>query len=101
VLSWLAADVYPSGKIKIFSLVNQIGGSILALVTLIVMLTLALAILDFSIGEPWPGNETLRSNIVSGLESSGFVLNLRAIKKPLLDTIIPWLPGGLPSIFNL
>jgi uncharacterized membrane protein required for colicin V production len=101
LLSWLAADAYPAEKLKIFPLLNQIGGSILALVTLVVMMTLAVAVLTFATGEPWPGNEELRFNVVGGLNSSLLVPLVQSFKDPLLKAILPWLPAGLPSIFNL
>jgi len=101
LLSWLASDAYPTEKLKLFPLVNQVGGSILALVTMAVVISLLLWIITFSTGETWPGNESLRFTILGGLQTSLLVPLFESFKEPLLKTIIPWLPGGLPSIFNL
>jgi hypothetical protein len=101
LLSWLASDAYPTEKLKIFPLLNQIGGSILALTTMVVATSVALWVLVFSVGEQWPGNESLRFTLMGGLNSSRLVPIFESLKGPLLNTIIPWLPAGLPSIFNL
>jgi hypothetical protein len=82
-------------------LLNQIGGSILALTTMVVATSVALWVLVFSVGEQWPGNESLRSTLMGGLNSSLLVPIFESLKGPLFNTIIPWLPAGLPSIFNL
>ncbi|MCI0476483.1 MAG: CvpA family protein [Anaerolineales bacterium] len=101
LLSWLASDAYPTEKLKLFPLVNQIGGSILALVTMVVMISVLLWVVLFSVGEPWPGNESLRFALSGGLQSSLLVPVFDSFKEPLLKSIIPWLPAGLPAIFNL
>jgi uncharacterized membrane protein required for colicin V production len=101
LLSWLASDAYPAEKIKLFPLVNQIGGSILALATMVITASVMLSVLTFSTGEQWPWNESLRSTLMGGLNSSLLVPIFESFKEPLLKTIIPWLPAGLPSIFNI
>lgn len=100
LLSWLASDAYPAEKLKFFPLVNQIGGSILALATTIAAISISLWIVTFSVGEPWPGNESIRFAIMGGLQTSLLLPFFDALKGPLLETIKLWLPA-LPSIFNL
>ncbi|MEW5717379.1 MAG: CvpA family protein [Chloroflexota bacterium] len=101
LLSWLAADAYPTDKLKLLPWVNQIGGSVLALITMVVMASVVLGVLTFSTGEVWPGNEELRFTLMSGLRSSLLVPFFESLKDPLLKALLPWLPAGLPSIFNL
>jgi hypothetical protein len=101
LLSWLASDAYPTEKLKLFPLVNQIGGSILALITMVVTTSVLLWVLAFALGEPWPGNEAIRTTLAGGLQTSLLVPIFDSLKEPLLKAIIPWLPAGLPSIFNL
>lgn len=100
LLSWLASDAYPTEKLKLFPLLNQIGGSILALATTVAALSILLWLVRFSVGEPWPENESIRFTIASGLQTSLLVPFFDALKGPLLETIKLWLPA-LPSIFNL
>ena len=101
LLTFLAQDAYRSTRLKIFPLIDQFGGSILSLATLLIMAVLSLAVLKFSIVEQWPGIEAFHDQIANGLGSSTLVLLLETNKDMLLDTLRPWLPAGLPSIFNL
>jgi uncharacterized membrane protein required for colicin V production len=101
VLTFLAQDAYERTRLKIFPLLDQFGGSILGLATLVIVAILALAVLQFSIVEPWPGIEAVHDQIANGLGSSSLVLLLETNKDMLLNTLRPWLPAGLPSIFNL
>jgi uncharacterized membrane protein required for colicin V production len=101
LLSWLATDAYPLEKIKLFPVLNQVGGSVLAFASTIVLISVALWVLLFSTGEVWPGQEGIRFGLLGGLQSSQLVPILNALKEPLLKAILPWLPAGLPSIFNL
>lgn len=99
LLSWLAADAYPAEKIKIFPLLNQLGGSILAIVTTILLLGLLLRILQFAVSEPWPQNESLRLNVLQVLQTSLLVPSLQSLQQPLVEMIVPWLPGRtVPAI---
>jgi len=101
LISWMAFDAYRSTKVRLFPLLDQFGGSILSLVSAIVALTLILPVILFMVGEPWPGNETIRVGIESGMQASRLVPLFTAIKPAILSSLSPWLPMGLPSIFNL
>jgi uncharacterized membrane protein required for colicin V production len=101
LITWLAFDAYRSTKVKLFPLIDQFGGSVLGLVTMIVTLALILPVVRFAVGESWPGNETLRYTISTQLDTSRLVPVFEALKPLILSTVGPWLPLGLPSIFNL
>jgi uncharacterized membrane protein required for colicin V production len=101
LISWMAFDVYSSTKLRLLPLIDQLGGSILSLVAVIAALTLVLPVIFFMVGESWPSNETVRSGIELGLQTSRLVPIFTALKPTLLGSLAPWLPIGLPSIFNL
>jgi len=101
LITWMAFDVYSSTKLRLFPLVDQLGGSILSLVTTVVALTLILPVILFMVGEPWPSNELIRVGIETGMETSRLVPIFTAMKPAILTSLTPWLPLGLPSIFNL
>ena len=101
LISWLAFDAYSSTKVRLFPLLDQLGGSILSLVTLIAILSLTLPIITFVVGETWPGNEATRASIEQGLLTARLVPVFEVLKPLFLSGILPWLPHGLPSIFNL
>ena len=101
LISWLAFDAYSSTKLRLFPLVDQLGGSILSLATVVATLTLVLPVFAFAVGETWPGNETLRVIVDAGLHTSRLVPFFEALKPIILSGLLPWLPMGLPSLFNL
>lgn len=101
LISWMAFDTYSSTKLHFFPLVDQLGGSILSFIAVIVAMTLILPVILFMVGESWPGNELVRVGIQSGLETSRLVPIFTAMKPVILGALSPWLPRGLPSIFNL
>ncbi len=101
VINWLVYDAYRSTRIKLLPLLDHIGGGFMGLVTAAVAITLLLPVLRFATSEMWPVGESARLILSGGLQISrvGATFNLAVPR--LLDTLSPWLPGGLPSIFNL
>ncbi|MBI5652863.1 MAG: CvpA family protein [Chloroflexi bacterium] len=102
VLNILAYDAYRSTKIRIFPLLDYLGGSILGLTTVIIALSLILPVLEFSIVEAWPpGYEQIRAQLREWLSTARLVPYFQLVKPLLLDALRFWLPSGLPAIFNL
>ncbi len=101
LINWLAYDAYRSTKIRLIPLVDQLGGTLLGLVTMMIMLSIALPVISFSTSEPWPWSETTRQFIIGGLGTSRLLPVFDSFKPLLLEALTPWLPSGLPSVFDL
>ena len=101
LLNWLAYDAYRSTHLKIFPLIDHLGGSILGLITAVIAISIFLPIVTFGAMEPWPWAEPTRLLINTGLQTSRLLPVFDLFKPGLLNALGPWLPGGLPSIFNL
>ena len=101
LISWLAFDAYSSTKLRFFPLLDQLGGSLLSFATAISAITLILPVIAFMVGDPWPGNESYRVILQAGLQTSRLVPYFENLKPLLLSALLPWLPLGLPSLFNL
>ena len=101
LLNWLANDAYHLSRLRLFPIVNQLGGSLLGLVTTVIIISLCVPILVFATGEPWPWGEAARFNLITGITSSRLLSIFQFFTPALLGTLSPWLPNGLPSIFNL
>lgn len=101
LINWLAYDAYRSTTLRVFPLLDHLGGGFLGLLTVFVGLTVFLPVFTFVIGEPWPSAESTRLLLESGLQTSRMVAVFDAFKPLMLNALGPWLPGGLPSIFNL
>ncbi len=100
-ISWLVYDAYHVTRLKWFPLLDRIGGSLLGFLTAVIIVSLLLPVVTFAAGETWPWGEETRFLIVSGMQSSRLVPVFELFKPGLLDVLGLWLPGGLPSIFNL
>jgi uncharacterized membrane protein required for colicin V production len=102
IINLLAADAYQMTKLRIFPTIDQLGGSFIGLVTIIILLVLLLPILMFVLVEPLPYFDNFREALVNGLDSSRLVPIFISFRRDLLNAIAPWLPNGqIPSIFNL
>ena len=101
VINWLAHDAYHSTKLQLFPLVDQLGGALLGLVTMAVLISLALPVINFATSEPWAWSETARQLIATGFQTSHFLPFFDEFKPLLLGALRPWLPAGLPSLFDL
>lgn len=101
IINWLAFDAYRSTQIRLVPLLDQLGGTVIALVTVTISLSLLLPVLTFATGEPWPWSEATRQFVLSGLDSSHVLPFFDQLKPLLLTALRPWLPAGLPALFNL
>lgn len=101
IINFLAADAYRLTKLRMFPLIDHLGGSVLGLITIVITLTLILPIVIFVTSEPLPYLDPVRSGIAQGMQTSHLMPFFQVIKLIVLNAISPWIPGGLPSIFSL
>lgn len=102
LINILASDAYQMTKLRIFPTIDQLGGSFLGLVTIVILLGLFLPIMQFVSGEPLPYFDNARATLVQGMQNSRLVPAFIFFRRDLLNAIAPWLPNGqIPSIFNL
>ncbi len=100
-INWLATDAYRMTKLRMFPLLDHLGGSIFGLVSMTIIITVAIPVLGFATSEALPVGEPTRFLIAQGLQTSRLAPLFDSLKPVLLHALGPWLPGGLPSIFNL
>jgi uncharacterized membrane protein required for colicin V production len=101
VMNWLAFDAYRVTKLKLFPLLDHFVGSLVGLITTMIVVSIFFPILTFTTGEGWPLAESIRYLIVDGLQTSRLLFVFTILEPGLLNALGPWLPGGLPSLFNL
>ncbi len=101
LIDWLVRDVLQSTRLQLLPIVDQLGGAIMGLVRPIIILTLALPVITFAAGEPWPYLEQTRVLVLQTLHTSRFLPVFEHFKPLILSTVGPWLPAGLPALFNL
>lgn len=101
LITWLAFDAYRATHIRIFPLIDQLGGSLIALITFGVTLILILPVVKFMIADPWANSENYRQALVFMMDSSRLVPELLKYRELVLSAIRPWMPYSIPAIFNL
>lgn len=101
LINWLAYDAYKSTHLRIFPIIDRLSGSLLGLLTAAILISLLFPVVAFASGEQWPWAEGTRLLINYALETSRLIPLFDQFKPELLNALGPWLPGGLPSLFNL
>ena len=101
IINWLAYDAYRSTHIHLAPLLDQLGGTVIGLVTAVITISLVMPVIIFATGEPWPWSEATRQFVLSGIQSSHVIPLFDQFKPLLLSALRPWLPAGLPALFNL
>jgi uncharacterized membrane protein required for colicin V production len=61
------------------------------------VLAFALTVLLYGLSFGWGTQEPLRQRLADQMQSSRMTGLVRSTLPPLRDTILPWLPGGLPA----
>ena len=100
VVDLLARDAYQSTKLQLLPIVDHLGGAILGLVTPLITITIVIPVLTFATGESWPLLEQTRFITIGALQTSRLLPLFDHFKPLILNAVSPWLPAGLPSVFN-
>ncbi len=100
ILVFLAHDASKL-TIALHPAVDHLGGMILGLVTVWIFITIGVNVLQVATQIEWPQAENLRQLVDAGVSNSFLAQETTLTLPTLLATIRPWLPIGLPSIFNL
>jgi uncharacterized membrane protein required for colicin V production len=101
LVNLLVMDAYRSTRIHFFPFIDRLWGAALGAVGAVVVISLLLPVIAFAAKEPWPWIEQVRLVFMNGMETSQLAGIFDGLKPVLLNALSPWLPGGLPSLFNL
>ncbi len=110
ILMFLGHDVL-NVKLGLPSWVNHLCGMILGLLMSWLILTMAANILSFTTSMPWnmPAQdaqawkqaEQIRQTLRDGLTGSLLIDYTKSTFPTILAAIAPWLPAGMPALFDL
>lgn len=100
-LSLLALDAYRL-KLNVFPLLDHLCGMLLGLVTAWIILALCLNVTIIATSvQSWESAEGLRQALHDGIAGSRVAEATDTTVPMLIAAIKPWLPAGLPTIFNM
>ncbi len=102
VINYFGQDAYKATKITIIPFVDQLIGMVLGVASMWIILSVAVNVLTFAVNtQTWGNAETARDLMRDGLEQSRLAEIASSTLPAIVATIRPWLPGGLPAIFDL
>jgi uncharacterized membrane protein required for colicin V production len=102
LLNFLSFDAYKTTKLALMPALDHLGGMILGLIAAWILITLALDVLTFATSaHNWASAEEIRQVLRQGILGSQIAATAQSTLPSILETIKPWLPAGLPGIFNL
>lgn len=102
VINFLAFDAYRVTRLHIFPLLDHMGGMVIGLVSMWIIISLVVNVLMFATGaSSWADIENARLVLRNGLVTSVMVPVSGSTLPLIISSIRPWLPGGMPAIFDL
>jgi uncharacterized membrane protein required for colicin V production len=101
LLNFLALDAYRATHIRLTPLLDHTTGLILGVVSMWIIVSISISVLLFAVGtQGWLQAETTRALLENGLENSRLAQQTQATLPSIVVTIKPWLPSGLPALFQ-
>ncbi len=102
LLNFLSSDAYKNTKLTLFPLLDHIGGMVLGLIAAWILISLAINALSFATAtQSWSSAEDLRQVLKSGIMQSLVSAATGTTLPGILGALKPWLPYGLPAIFDI
>ena len=101
IINFLARDAYHV-DLRILPWINHLAGMLIGLAGMWILVTLAVNVLTFATSTPtWAGADDVRQLLLSGLGGSALAGATRETFPTLISALKPWLPTGVPAIFDL
>jgi len=103
VVNFLGIDAYKMTRIRLVPILDHIGGMLLGVVSMWIILTIATNVTIFAVNtQGWTGNaEGFRLLLKTGLDNSRISEITVSTLPVIVATIRPWLPSGIPALFQL
>lgn len=98
VLNIMAFDAYRTTRLRLFPLLDHLGGTVLGLATVLILVSILLPVVSFAIAEPMPYNDQWRVLVKEEIRVAQLVPFFASLKPSILAALSPWLPGGIPSL---
>lgn len=102
ILNFLTFDAYKNTKLTLMPVLDHLGGMLIGLVACWIIIALAINVLNFATSsQSWSSADNVRETLRSGIVSSQIAAASGLTLPSILEAIKPWLPTGLPNIFNI
>jgi uncharacterized membrane protein required for colicin V production len=95
-LTWLSHVVYGSTALPRVKALDNLAGAGLGIAWSWAVVAFAVSVTAYGISFSWGPNDLLRAQVGAALDHSRAVQLVRGTLPILRDSLLPWLPGGLP-----
>lgn len=99
-INWSFYLSYRDTRLGFLEIADRLGGMGLGLISGYVGISVALVTLRFMTQHPWPAWNYIRLGVIRGFGNSMLVPLFLNTLPTIYRTLTPWLPGGLPTIFQ-
>lgn len=101
LISYLAHDAYKATRIRFWPLLDHGTGMILGVASMWIILCVSVGVILFAVKtQGWLENETARLILESGVTNSRLAPLTESTLPMVIVAIQPWLPSGLPALFQ-
>jgi len=101
ILHWLGRQAFPETRLTALGFLDQLGGVMIGFLVVGIQIGVGVLILRFVSGVSWIRGDTVRLAFAQAIDTSYLVPNFQIYLNLVARTLIPWLPGGLPTFFYL
>lgn len=100
IVNFLGYKAYQVTRVGRFGVVDHLAGGLVGLLIGSVAVLVFLLVLNYALQSPWYTYENLRTNLALVQEHSALASHFLAIAPVVSESIKPWIPSGLPSLFT-
>jgi uncharacterized membrane protein required for colicin V production len=97
VLGYLSQVAYSNWTLPSAPMLDRLAGAGLGVAWSWAVLAFSVTVLLYGLSVGWGAQEPLRQRLAMQMQTSQLTGVVRATLPPLRETILPWLPGGLPA----
>ncbi|MBI4675236.1 MAG: CvpA family protein [Chloroflexi bacterium] len=101
ITNFMALDAYKATRIRLAPWFDHITGMVLGVVSMWIIVSVSVSVLAFAVGtQGWLQAETTRAVVEDGLTNSRLAQLTQSMLPSIVTLLQPWLPSGLPALFQ-
>ncbi|MDL1896413.1 CvpA family protein [Anaerolineae bacterium CFX7] len=101
LVNFLGRDAYKATRLRLAPLLDRISGMALGVASMWIILCVVVSVIVFAVStQSWLQSDSIRQILANGVSGSQLAKLTDSTVSLVVLTVQPWLPGGLPALFN-
>lgn len=101
IINFIALDAYKATRIRIAPWLDHSTGMIVGVISMWIIVSVSVSVLTFAVGtQGWLQAEATREIVADGITNSRLAQLTQATLPSIVAFVQPWLPTGLPALFQ-